>query len=137
MLRHTRELATNCYVTSLNISPPKLKIPLCKGIPMKRPFSSWEFQWEFLRFPRREFPPREFRGPRAGRSSAFTCSLLCVLYVHTPSLRYSATYRGGASIRPRGPTVALQYCTDTVVSFAVLIRLIGPCGCDGGLRIIL
>jgi len=31
-------------------------------IPTKQPFSSWEFQLEFRRFQRREFPPREFRG---------------------------------------------------------------------------
>jgi len=34
-----------------------------QGIPTKRPFSSWEFQLEFHRFQRREFPPREFQGP--------------------------------------------------------------------------
>ena len=34
-----------------------------QGIPTKRPFLSWEFQLEFHRFQRREFPPREFQGP--------------------------------------------------------------------------
>jgi len=54
-------------VCDVIIPPPVWEFP---GIPMKLPFSSWEFQLEFRRFQRREFPPREFQDPKFDSSSS-------------------------------------------------------------------
>ena len=62
-----------------------------QGIPTKRPFLSWEFQLEFHRFQRREFPPREFQGPKysttAPRHSSKLASKPASHYVMPPAIR--------------------------------------------------